>query len=166
MGLTVLPEAAAKLSPNHRLAWLLGRIAVDGLPVVDAYWDDVAQTACKIGASYCRVIDSPCTSATRISACNLALASRDMGDHSIGAIWRREHLSCPTREELSSYKEEALDTQRIDYIKFHLEIVGCNACQANLLDLNSAKDPKANPAAREKHRQFLENSKLLLPKKQ
>ncbi|MCF8544250.1 MAG: maleylpyruvate isomerase family mycothiol-dependent enzyme [Ilumatobacteraceae bacterium] len=37
MGLTVLPEAAAKLSPNHRLAWLLGRIAVDGLPVVDAY---------------------------------------------------------------------------------------------------------------------------------
>jgi len=37
MGLTVLPEAAARLSPNHRLAWLLGRVAVDGLPVVDAY---------------------------------------------------------------------------------------------------------------------------------
>jgi maleylpyruvate isomerase len=37
MGLTVLPEAATKLSPNQRLAWLLGRIAVDGLPVVDAY---------------------------------------------------------------------------------------------------------------------------------
>ena len=37
MGLTVLPEAAAKLSPNHRLAWLLGRLAVDGLPAVDAY---------------------------------------------------------------------------------------------------------------------------------
>ncbi|TRZ73340.1 MAG: maleylpyruvate isomerase family mycothiol-dependent enzyme [Actinobacteria bacterium] len=37
MGLTVLPDAAARLSPNHRLAWLLGRLAVDGLPVVDAY---------------------------------------------------------------------------------------------------------------------------------
>ena len=37
MGLTVLPDAAAKLSPNHRLAWLLGRLAVDGLPAVDAY---------------------------------------------------------------------------------------------------------------------------------
>jgi maleylpyruvate isomerase len=37
MGLTVLPDAAAKLSPNHRLAWLLGRITVDGLPIVDAY---------------------------------------------------------------------------------------------------------------------------------
>ncbi|MEJ6513124.1 MAG: maleylpyruvate isomerase family mycothiol-dependent enzyme [Ilumatobacteraceae bacterium] len=37
MGMTVLPDAAAKLSPNHRLAWLLGRLVVDGLPVVDAY---------------------------------------------------------------------------------------------------------------------------------
>jgi maleylpyruvate isomerase len=37
MGLTVLPEVAAKLSPNHRLAWLLGRVTVDGLPVVDPY---------------------------------------------------------------------------------------------------------------------------------
>ena len=37
MGLTVLPDAAAKLSPNHRLAWLLGRLAVNGLPEVDAY---------------------------------------------------------------------------------------------------------------------------------
>lgn len=93
------------------------------------------------------------------------IASRDMGDHSIGAIWRREHLSCPSREELSSYKDEALDHQRIDYIKFHLEIIGCNACQANLLDLNCTKGSQANPAAKEKHRQFLENSKLLLPKK-
>lgn len=37
MGMTVLPVAATKLSPHHRLAWLLGRLAVDGLPAVDAY---------------------------------------------------------------------------------------------------------------------------------
>lgn len=94
------------------------------------------------------------------------IASRDMGDHSIGAIWRREHLSCPTREELSSYKEEALDPQRIDYIKFHLETVGCKACKANLSDLNCTKGSLNNADAHEKHRQFLENSKILLPKKQ
>ena len=94
------------------------------------------------------------------------IASRDMGDHSIGAIWRREHLSCPSREELSSYKEEALDPQRIDYIKFHLETVGCKACKANLSDLSCIKDPLTNPDAHEKHQQFLENSKILLPKKQ
>ncbi len=37
MGMTMLPDTAAKLSPNHRLAWLLGRLAVDGLPIVGAY---------------------------------------------------------------------------------------------------------------------------------
>lgn len=94
------------------------------------------------------------------------IANRDMGDHSIGAIWRREHLSCPSREELSSYKEEALDPQRIDYIKFHLETVGCKACKANLSDLNSTRGSLNNRDANEKHRQFLENSKILLPKKQ
>lgn len=94
------------------------------------------------------------------------IASRDMGDHSIGAIWRREHLSCPSREELSSYQVEALDTQKIDYIKFHLETIGCRACQANLSDLNCTKSPSVdNPDSHIKHQQFLKNSKLLLPKK-
>lgn len=31
MGLTVLPETAMKLLPAHRLAWLLGRVDVEGL---------------------------------------------------------------------------------------------------------------------------------------
>jgi hypothetical protein len=93
------------------------------------------------------------------------IASRDMGDHSIGAIWRREHLSCPSREELSSFKDDALEPERIDYIKFHLETVGCKACKANLADLNCTKGSQNNPDANEKHQQFLENSKILLPKK-
>jgi maleylpyruvate isomerase len=32
MGLTTLPEAALALPPNRRLAWLTGRLVVDGLP--------------------------------------------------------------------------------------------------------------------------------------
>ena len=31
------------------------------------------------------------------------LQERDRGDHSIGAIWRRQRLSCPAREQLGSY---------------------------------------------------------------
>jgi hypothetical protein len=96
---------------------------------------------------------------------SMIIANRDMGDHSIGAIWRREHLSCPSREELSSYQDGALDLQRIDYIKFHLETVGCKACKANLSDLNSSNPTEVNPAIQKKHLQFLENSKVLLPKK-
>ena len=93
------------------------------------------------------------------------IACRDMGDHSIGAIWRREHLSCPSREELLSYHDETLEDLRIDYIKFHLETVGCRACKANLSDLNPTNAIQADPAIKEKQLQFIENSKFLLPKK-
>ncbi|MFM7098201.1 MAG: hypothetical protein ACKO16_12380 [Gemmataceae bacterium] len=93
------------------------------------------------------------------------IKSRDMGDHSIGAIWRREHLSCPSREELLSYQDEALDLDRLDYIKFHLETVGCRACKANLSDLKNVNPLPEDPALRKKHQQFLENSKILLPQK-
>ncbi|MFO0850440.1 MAG: hypothetical protein U0871_18045 [Gemmataceae bacterium] len=27
----------------------------------------------------------------------------DRGEHSVGAVWRRERLSCPTREQLGGY---------------------------------------------------------------
>ena len=33
----------------------------------------------------------------------------DHGEHSIGAVWWRERLSCPTREQLSMALEEILD---------------------------------------------------------
>ena len=38
MGLTDLPAAAQALSPHRRLAWLMGRVDVDGLPHVDQWW--------------------------------------------------------------------------------------------------------------------------------
>ncbi len=38
MGLTELPAAALALSPTDRLAWLLGRREVDGLPAVGQWW--------------------------------------------------------------------------------------------------------------------------------
>ena len=37
MGLTVLPEEALKLAPHDRLAWLLGRLDVDGLAKPEAF---------------------------------------------------------------------------------------------------------------------------------
>lgn len=37
MGLTVLPEQALKLAPHDRLAWLLGRLEVDGLAKPEAF---------------------------------------------------------------------------------------------------------------------------------
>jgi hypothetical protein len=63
------------------------------------------------------------------------IARRDAGVHSLGAIWRRERLSCPTREELGSFLLGVLEPGLADYIRFHLEQVGCRWCLANYEDL-------------------------------
>src|SRR5438067_1137483 len=60
------------------------------------------------------------------------MQERDRGEHSIGAIWRRERLSCPTREQLGSYLLQALDQGQQEYLDFHLKTVGCAFCLANL----------------------------------
>ena len=62
-------------------------------------------------------------------------ARRDAGVHSLGEIWRRERLSCPSREDLGSFLLQALPEELRQYVDFHLEVVGCRFCQANLDDL-------------------------------
>src|SRR6266481_6413467 len=49
-----------------------------------------------------------------------ALQERDRGEHSLGAVWRRERLTCPTREQIGSYLLEVLEPDVTAYIEFHL----------------------------------------------
>jgi hypothetical protein len=90
-----------------------------------------------------------------------ALAERDRGEHTLGAVWRRERLTCPTREQLGNFLLQALDDGIQDYLKFHLEIVGCSFCQANLVDLQARMQEPA-PQARQRRRRFFETSAGLL----
>jgi len=60
------------------------------------------------------------------------------GLHTIGAIWRRERLSCPDRDTLRRYLVGELDTEAADYIRFHLSEIGCRVCIANHDDLNQS----------------------------
>ncbi len=94
------------------------------------------------------------------------IKDRDQGEHSVGAIWRREHLSCPNREELSSYGCSALDKKRMDYIKFHLEMIGCKACQANLDDLTSLNASGKEKKLSDKQKLFIKNSKIIASRKE
>ena len=55
--------------------------------------------------------------------------------HTLGAIWHRSRLTCPSRQQLGSYLLDALDPELAAYIKFHIEVVECPYCQANLADL-------------------------------
>ncbi len=60
---------------------------------------------------------------------------RDAGVHSLGEVWRRHRLSCPSREQLGSFLLQVLDDEVAGFVRFHLEISGCRTCQANLDDL-------------------------------
>ncbi|MGB6044813.1 MAG: hypothetical protein WBF93_16785 [Pirellulales bacterium] len=62
---------------------------------------------------------------------------RDTGIHSLGEVWRRNRLTCPSREELGNYLLKVLPDERADYITFHLSEVQCRQCSANLTDLQN-----------------------------
>lgn len=63
------------------------------------------------------------------------LDQEDRGEHTAGAIWRRERISCPTRDQLGGFLLGAGDPELLDYVQFHLDTIGCPYCQANLDDL-------------------------------
>ncbi len=62
-------------------------------------------------------------------------ARRNAGVHSLGDIWRRNRLSCPSREQLGSFLLGVLPDEAAGHVTFHLELIGCRYCQANLADL-------------------------------
>lgn len=62
-------------------------------------------------------------------------ARRDAGVHTMGEIWRRNRLSCPARNQLAGLLLDTLDEENKAYILFHIDVVGCRFCIANLEDL-------------------------------
>jgi hypothetical protein len=80
-------------------------------------------------------------------------ARRDAGVHSLGEIWRRHRMSCPTREQLGSYLLGVLDEGVSGFVKFHLEVSACRTCQANFDDLKrrQSEEPAAVDTRRKKY---------------
>jgi hypothetical protein len=91
------------------------------------------------------------------------MQEHDRGEHSVGAIWRRHRLTCPSRELLGSYLLGVLESEQKDYIHFHLRTVGCAYCLANLADLQDQQQEIAPKAQR--RRRVFESSAGLLGKK-
>jgi hypothetical protein len=79
---------------------------------------------------------------------------RDAGVHSLGEIWRRQRLTCPTREQLGSHLLGALSDEHSDYIQFHIDTVGCRFCAANLADLQAQQAEAAEQVARRRRKYF------------
>jgi len=88
------------------------------------------------------------------------LTDEDRGEHSVGAIWRRQRLTCASREQLGSYLLDVLEPDHRDYVDFHLDLIGCPFCQANLADLKD-QDRDAAPAQEFRRRVFDSSASLL-----
>ena len=80
--------------------------------------------------------------------------AREAGVHGLGEIWRRQRLSCPTREQLGSFLLGAMSSEQQDYIQFHLETIGCRICQANLEDLKSQRLEQESAVKTRRQRYF------------
>ena len=87
---------------------------------------------------------------------------RDSGVHSLGEIWRRHRISCPSREKLGSYLLQAIDPPEIAYIDFHLREIGCRICQANLEDLKSQREKSADDTVKQRRGRYFQSSAGLL----
>jgi len=69
------------------------------------------------------------------------LARRDAGVHTLGEIWRRHRVSCPTRSQLQQYLLGVIGSlEEYNYITFHLETIRCRWCLANIEDLKQVVD--------------------------
>ncbi len=83
--------------------------------------------------------------------------------HTLGAIWNRARLTCPSRQQLGSYLLDALDPDLASYLTFHLEVVECPFCLANLADLKAQSQAAAVPhASKSRQRRILQSSQHLL----
>jgi hypothetical protein len=87
-------------------------------------------------------------------------AELDRGDHSLGAIWRRERISCLSREDLNGHLHGIHDAELQAYVEFHLKTIACATCLANLEDLRE-KQVDAGPPARRRRKIFDSSSGLL-----
>lgn len=78
--------------------------------------------------------------------------------HTLGAIWRNARLTCPPRQQLGTYLLDVLEPELADYIKFHIEVVECPYCKANLADLEAKANQSPNAAA-SRHNRILRSIK-------
>ncbi len=83
--------------------------------------------------------------------------------HSLGAIWRRGRLTCPDRQQLGSLLLDVLDPDLTEYVQFHLEVIECAYCRANLADLKAQSE--AAGASRSRQHRILQSSRHLLREK-
>jgi len=93
--------------------------------------------------------------AERLAATN---GRRDAGVHSVGEIWRRHRLSCPSREQLGSFLLGVLSADAADYVKFHVETIECRCCAASLEDLRAQQSAADAGQIQQRRQRYFQSS--------
>ena len=57
-------------------------------------------------------------------------------------LWQEQRFTCPKRSTIGSWRLGSLDEQWSEYVKFHINQLGCNICLANLEDLDNELNKK------------------------
>lgn len=65
----------------------------------------------------------------------LACLDEAQADVTVARVWRERRLTCLKRSTLGSYLLGVLEEPWLSYTQFHLDVVGCPLCLANLQDL-------------------------------
>ena len=61
-------------------------------------------------------------------------------DVTVARVWRERRLTCLKRSTLGSYQLGVLEEPWMGYTQFHLDVVGCPMCLANLADLEAEEE--------------------------
>ena len=77
------------------------------------------------------------------------LAEND-AEVTVARAWREERLNCLKRSTLGSYSLGVLDEPWLGYTQFHVDVVACPWCLANLRDLEE-EDERTDSPARAEH---------------
>ena len=126
---------------------------------LEAYLDE-ALPAAEMAAIEAALRDQP-ELLEQLSAIN---RRRDAGVHSLGEIWRRHRLSCPTRDELGRYLMDAMTGEQAEFIRFHIEVSGCRFCAANAEDMRRRLE-ETRGAAQTRQKKYFDSSAGYLRKK-
>ena len=70
---------------------------------------------------------------------------------SVAGIWRERRISCLKRSTLGAYLIGVLEEPWFSYTHFHLEVIGCPICAANVADLEAETHAQPDRQSRQEH---------------
>ena len=80
----------------------------------------------------------------------------------LSEIWFREHISCLHADVLSEYRRGVLPKELQEYVKFHVEDLGCSRCQSRLGEAEANETRESKKAASRSRKRVGEATAVLL----